>query len=79
MGAGVGLKISTKPANLWHQRSSERTVERDLETIVQGYKKDKMKLQLILVVLPRKVGYEGISLVGKMLLGKKIQIYTVIF
>jgi hypothetical protein len=56
MGAGVGLKISTKPANRWHQRSTEGTVEKNLETIVQAYKKDNMKLQLILVVLPRKVG-----------------------
>jgi hypothetical protein len=56
VGAGVGLTISTEPDNLWHQRSTERTVERDLEAIVQAYKKDNMKLQLILVVLPRKVG-----------------------
>jgi hypothetical protein len=56
VGAGVGLKISKDPENRWHQRSTERTVERDLETIVQEYKKINMKLQLILVVLPFKVG-----------------------
>jgi hypothetical protein len=59
VGLSVGLKINR--CIYRHQRSSERTVERDLETVVLESKKMNKKLQLILVVLPCKVGYEGIS------------------
>jgi hypothetical protein len=63
VGLSVGLKINRCIQR--HQCSSERTVERDLETVVLESKKMNKKLQLILVVLPCKVGYEGISLVEK--------------
>ncbi len=55
MGATNGLRVSTDQKNLWHQFSSERTLEKDFETIVSEYKKINMKLDLILAVFPVKV------------------------
>jgi hypothetical protein len=47
--------VLTTPDNLWHQRSSDRNLEKDFEHIVEEYKKANMKLDLIMVLFPFKV------------------------
>ena len=51
VGSDCGLKFATDRDNTWHQYGNESDVEKDLETIVGEFKKAKMKLELIIVLL----------------------------
>jgi hypothetical protein len=55
VGKENGLTVFTTHENLWHQPSSEKTMERDFELIIEEYKKINMKLDLIMVIFPFKV------------------------
>jgi hypothetical protein len=55
VGGKNGLTVSDNPANTWHQPTDERNLENDFLKIVDAYKADKMKLELIMVIFAEKV------------------------
>jgi hypothetical protein len=55
VGGRNGLKVSDNPANTWHQPTNERNLENDFLKIVDAYKADNMKLELIMVIFAEKV------------------------
>jgi hypothetical protein len=55
VGGKNGLKVSDNPANTWHQPTNERNLENDFLKIVDAYKADNMKLELIMVIFAEKV------------------------
>ena len=59
VGQEAGLKITCNPDNLWKEvcEPKEDAVARAFHNVVEAYKKDKIPLQLVLVILPFKGGH----------------------
>jgi len=58
VGREVGISITNKEDNLWHQRSNEGSMEGDFENVVHEYKSAGLKLELIMVIFPVKGGFQ---------------------
>jgi len=57
VGQENGLTITCNPADMWKEVAEPTQVERALGNIVESYAKDKIALQMVVVILPFKGGH----------------------